>query len=317
MGIPRSGTTLLGMILNAHSALSVAPETHYFTTYWRACRGDNCLSNPSKYQRYIELLLGSPELADMQLSFNAFQHLRESLLELDPPNHAAILSTILETYAQKSGTDRIVEKTPGHLPFLPLLNSYFPDSRFLILTRDPRDVALSWQKMPGDRGNSFNVGLRWRWYEELSRRYFKNGHQVLRVRFEDLLDDPSNTMAEVCRFVDLSFEHDMVGNRSISDPFFDVSREPWKKKSLEPIDSSNQGKWRTQLSTADCHAIELVIGSQMKEKGYERSEHRLYLVNIIKVLWIITSGLSYEFKRLILRPTGRLRWLFYAGEKPS
>jgi hypothetical protein len=115
VGFPRSGTTLLEQMLDAHPALQSMDERPFFNVL-----GD----------RLSEAGLRVPrELARMQQS--DCDQLREGYWEL-----------VRAKIARKPGT-QLVDKNPLNMLWLPLIHRLFPNARYILALRDPRDVLLS------------------------------------------------------------------------------------------------------------------------------------------------------------------------------
>jgi len=120
-GFPRSGTTLLENLLDAHSGLVSSEELQVF--------GRDILDSSWKESHEI-----TPPTAaafdDIPLS--KLQHLRKRYI-------AAIEETLDEPIG-----DRVhLDKNPTHTLFIPAIVRLFPETRFLIALRDPRDVVVS------------------------------------------------------------------------------------------------------------------------------------------------------------------------------
>lgn len=115
VGFPRSGTTLLEQMLDAHPALQSMDERPFFNVL-----GD----------RLSEAGLRVPrELARMQQS--DCDQLREGYWEL-----------VRAKIARKPDT-QLVDKNPLNMLWLPLIHRLFPYARYILALRDPRDVLLS------------------------------------------------------------------------------------------------------------------------------------------------------------------------------
>ena len=317
VGAPRSGTTLISVILDAHSQIAILPETHYFTKYWKSCRNEACLQDPASYRRFIQRLLDSRDFQDLRLSIEEHKALEQAWMGLDGPDHGKVFACMLNAYRIKSGKPRVGEKTPGHIAYVPYIADLFPDAKFIYMLRDPRDVFLSWTRMPGDRGNAFNFALRWRWYVHLVESYKARGYRLFVIRFEDLLTGTESTLRKLCRYLELPFEPGILSHEQTDSSVFDSEREPWKKKSLEAIDASNINKWRTELGDAELAVIQMITKTGMEANGYEVSSIRPTLFSLAAVFRIVLIGGLLELRKFLTRPGGKLRRLLNTGEKPA
>ena len=115
VGFPRSGTTLLEQMLDAHPALQSMDERPFFNVL-----GDHLSAAGLRVPR---------ELHRMQQS--DCDQLREAYWDL-----------VRSKIARKADT-QLVDKNPLNMLWLPLIHRLFPNARYLLALRDPRDVLLS------------------------------------------------------------------------------------------------------------------------------------------------------------------------------
>ncbi len=108
-GHPRSGTTLLEQVLDAHPGMAALDEPSAFVE----------ILQPAFYQSRD---LSSPRLNDLRRAY-----IQELLRELGPRAEGKLL----------------IDKNPSPTARLPLWLRVFPELRVLIALRDPRDVVLS------------------------------------------------------------------------------------------------------------------------------------------------------------------------------
>jgi Sulfotransferase family len=144
VGCPRSGTTLLRLMLDAHPDLSIPPESHFIPLVWRVrdryetsggFDGEKMARDVFRGIRFRDWSLPESEVLD-------------ELGRVAPSDLAGSIACFFCAYAGRNGKERWGDKTPGYSMELPLLASLFPDARFVHLIRDGRDVALSLMEVP-------------------------------------------------------------------------------------------------------------------------------------------------------------------------
>ena len=200
IGVPRSGTTLLRVLLDSHPGIAAGPETPWF-----------CAHHPRTVGALVEYLCGDP------LGYCAnFGGSREEVFAAA----RVFVDTLLSSYARRKGKRRWAEKTPDNLLFLPFLKELFPDARFLHLRRDPLDTGLSTSVVPAHRqgvtpfnetqlalffglsvkNNIFNAVLRWvHWERKIAAGLA--GIDALPVSYEELVRAPEATLRRILDFV--------------------------------------------------------------------------------------------------------------------
>ena len=114
--------------------------------------------------------------------------------------------------AALAGKGRWVHKTPRQILDIARLLGLLPDARFILMLRDGRDVAVSIRAGTDD----LESGAR-RWVEENAHAEHLWTHpQVLVVRYEDLIEDPTAVLTGVTNFVGEPFEPSMLEHHETS-----------------------------------------------------------------------------------------------------
>jgi hypothetical protein len=148
VGAPRSGTTLLAAMLNAHRRLACGNETHFFEGLSGAVV-DHLTDRrhwPRRACDYVSRLkhVGKTMFDLYQVDSEGYA----TALARERPSISAILTSFMTIHLAQTRKVRWVEKTPGHLKRFRLIREHFPDSPVICIFRDPRDVALSLVRAP-------------------------------------------------------------------------------------------------------------------------------------------------------------------------
>jgi hypothetical protein len=92
---------------------------------------------------------------------------------------------------------------------------------------------------------------------------------VLEVRYEELLRYPETILARVCAFIGETFHDEMLQYSKHADALVPSWEKRWHARLSGPVDSSNTGKWRTQLSPEQIALIQHVAGRELAAFGYD------------------------------------------------
>lgn len=263
VGCPRSGTTLLSVMLDRHTHLSVPPETAFFTE----------VSPRLWYRRkagVLRLLRRWPRLAELQLDPEAVVA-RMAAPWGGKPVAAELLAAILDLYAERTGKRRCGEKTPYHLPHVPAILRFFPDARVICMLRDGRENALSLSSMPWFRGSLRSAAKAWienaRLMETFARRY---PQRFLIVRYEALIADPAGTVTMVMGFLGERFESQQISPAARSDVVLPRSL-PWKGQALEAVDTSAVHRRSRNANAEDLAFLESFLRHALVRFGYSKA----------------------------------------------
>jgi hypothetical protein len=182
--------------------------------------------------------------------------------------------THCDVFASRMGKARWVEKTPKHIYFLKEILRYFPDGKILLLLRDGRDVACSFQ----DRNGSLESGLS-RWMKDnQAGRPFWNHPQVRPVRYEDLVTDFEKTVRGVIEFAGERFEDSVCDYHKSPRYFFThrIEKPPnafgenhnsYRNWQINQPLFDGRGKWR-RLTGEEKQLIKDKAGEMLMEYGY-------------------------------------------------
>ncbi|MFF0458923.1 sulfotransferase family protein [Streptomyces mexicanus] len=175
----RSGSTLLRMMLGAHSRLHAPHELHLGRI--------DVICNNWHSQRAMSTL--GLERGDLE-------HL--------------LWDRVLHRELVRSGKDVVVEKTPANAFMYERIRDCWPDARFVLLLRHPESIARSWHesdpvKRPYD--TAVRDALR---YMEAVEQARAAGLGGCTVRYEDITAEPERQMRRLCAFLDVDYEPGML-----------------------------------------------------------------------------------------------------------
>ena len=275
VGCPRSGTTLLRRIIDAHPQIAITHETH-----WLAKRFE-------KRQGVTPDGLVTPELLSWLLSDKKFTRMGIGQDELEglvageePVSYSTFVTDVFDLYGKRHGKRLVGDKVPGYVRRIPTLHAPWPEAKFVHLIRDGRDVcmsAISWSRAYklARRSSTWTedpittAAVWWEWHVRLGR---EDGASLApnlyhEVRYEELVSRPAKTCETLCSFLDLSYDDAMLK--------FHEGRTKMKsgrdaKRAWLPI-TYGLRDWRTQMLAEDLERFEAAAGDLLEELGYPRA----------------------------------------------
>ena len=193
---PRSGSTLLQRMIGSHSQVYTHPEPHLLT--------------PLNYLGYFDTVDKAP--FD---HINAAQAMRELCEEL-PNGEAdyldacrAYASTLYERVLEKSGKPYFLDKTPAYALVLPFVAKLYPRAKYVVLTRHPMAILHS-------QAHSFFGGdylaaheanpLVKPYVNAIGTFLIQKPVPMVRVRYEDLVQNPEPEIRRILLHLGLPFE---------------------------------------------------------------------------------------------------------------
>lgn len=288
VGANRSGTTLLRLILNAHSRIAIPEELVYVTSHvgnrgihqWR----DPGYS-PGHYRHFVKRFLSSNAEALSPLDLDA---LANRIVTTTRPNLRSPYQMALEAWAAHHGKERWGEKTPSNIFYAEHILDMFPGAQFIHLIRDPRAGVASMQDVWFFPEDVVLNALNRKKYLVAGQSHLErhvSPRQRLIIRYEDLVRNPPSVTRVVCEFLGEDFEPGMLEYYKTSQQYMkDEAAQSFNSAATKPIAPSKIGRWKDKLTPRAIAMIELVCHDEMKQHGYALQNHRLSLQDRAVVL---------------------------------
>jgi hypothetical protein len=245
-GHPRSGTTLLEQVLDAHSDIISAEETKLMHD-----------------EAYLPLIRDLPEGTDI---LPAFDSASSAVIARSRNNYFRCANLLL---GRPIGDRLLLDKNPALNLLIPLVVRVFPEAKFLIALRDPRDVVMScfMQALPVTPVSSTYLSLDTTvqqyanvmgfWLEMRPRM----GDQWKEVRYEEMVNDLPSVASSTLKFLGLGYEEKVL-------KFYEHARmkrvfSPSHADVKKPLYRSAVGRWRNYQKYLEPHlpALERFISA--------------------------------------------------------
>ncbi len=289
---PGSGTTLLRMMLDAHSQLAIPPETHFIVDVIQAARQiRKSRDRKPTAEELTAVLTSGRRWQDFHLDDEA---LRERMANAEGQTNAKrALRAFYELYAESQGKPRWGDKTPDYLLHIARIARTLPEARFVHLLRDGRDVALSrrrWRERAGAEARPIAAwASQWKRWIEDGREQGQRAGNYLEVRYEDLVTDTEPTLRRVCVHCELDFQPGMLDyherapdrlremDQSLPAEEGKGAREASHRQAKHALTAAPPQRdkvyaWRTEMTVEDRAAFEAEAGDLLAELGYPVGE---------------------------------------------
>jgi hypothetical protein len=283
VGSPRSGTTLLRLMLDAHPDLAIPYETRFFT-------GRHPTVPTDFLQRQLLFALVMRKTRGDWVSFGISRfEFWWALQQIQPFSMAQGYEAFFDLYTKKKNKPRWGEKTPAHARSLPKIRELFPRAKFVHLIRDGRDSVISirqrWWSPP-----TFAAQVQiWAGNVKAARGDGLGQPDYLEIRYENLILETRTQLEQICQHIELPFdqamlEHHLHANERLAElkPLWIQSKKQMYSvekrlqahlNTVRPPDKTLIGKWKTELTVLEQEQFLEIAGDLLVELGYDTSIH--------------------------------------------
>jgi hypothetical protein len=267
VGCPRSGTTLLTLMLHAHSRIAVPPETRFLVQAFRAQRRFGDLSRPEGRARLARFVVDRrrSKTADLRLDRDVLR----SAVTKAPPTLGSALGAVYRSYAAAQGKPRWGDKRPVYFQSVDAIRALFPDAQFVHLVRDGRDCMASLKRMPWWHRDAVESLALWTQavdYGERAARRLPAGTWP-QLRYEDLVTDPRAALESLCAFLGEAFEDAMLEPHRVAEQVPD--RKSWHAATRSAVTADRVGAHLDGLDPWEAALAHVVAGRRLRRLGYE------------------------------------------------
>ncbi|MCX6258932.1 MAG: sulfotransferase [Bacteroidia bacterium] len=301
-GPPRSGTTLLASLFDAHPSVMLPFECpliiniysrYYKTINWdkktiiRFCRD---IKKQRKFDSWdvdhdqlLNYLLTSEGKADFETMIKAVYLNFNSLF-------------------RKENIKIIGDKNLVYNIYPDRLAGLFPEAKFIHLTRDYRDNILSIQKMDFEAPFASLLAYRWRYAAKQAEKLKKKiPSSFFTIKYEDLVQDPSYHLGKMCEFLGITYDPSVLDFHNIKDELFRKFPrehiERYHSSLLNPVDATKIYGWKKSMPEKEVMISDAAVGKWAEMEGYERKyktiKPKLYFYMIIGILY---GWLAYQLR---------------------
>ena len=284
VGCPRSGTSLLAVMLDSHPEIAFPPETA-FLKHVVTLSGDAEMQR----RRFVDIVTADKtpvsNWSDFGLDRTAFAR---RIAALSPFTADSGTREFYRMYAESQEKPRSGEKTPDNIFVMREIAALLPEAHFIHVIRDPRDTALSWRRTWFAPSQDLRMlGLAWRQHVEAGRQAGAAVPHYIETRYENLVLRPEEELPRLCEFLGIAYAAAMLdfsakgaariarlkGRTHVSGRV--VSREDRTSIHVNlarPRQTERVGVWRREMSAADRIAVEQGAGPLMATLGYAAPE---------------------------------------------
>lgn len=281
LGRPRSGTTLLSTLFDAHPQVKIPPEFPILLPLYQHFR---------KVKHWDEKTIH--RFVDFIFQHNVFIHRTLENLKIDREAFTHDLMTLkgmgrLQDFLirvnyngfsifPKSEILCVGDKNPVYSIYMKRLMKIFPEAKFICIVRDYRDNFVSMKKLADLKLEAPVLSLqvfRWRYVAGLFLRCReKNPARVKIIRYEDLVTRQHEILPELCKFIDIPYDPGVFDfykkqeetRRAYNNPLI----ERFHGSLMKPVNTGRMEQYRKEMSHEEIANADAIAGKFGRHFGY-------------------------------------------------
>jgi hypothetical protein len=279
IGNPRSGTTLLRLMLTNHQNIVIPPECGFAVWFYEKYKF--AIFSETLVESFIKDLSTAKKIETWDLDYSK---LLDYILTAQPSSYPDIVEAVYKFYGHANGRTflRWGDKNNFYLHHIDTIREMYPCAHFIHIIRDGRDVACSYRALqrsnvvskyaPHLPYNVKDIAIEWSANIQKIRSSFDKNHwdNVYEIRYEDLVSQPGDELEKICAFLDEPYDIEM-------ERFFIKNQieqqEPveflqWKAKTIEKPTTSEIGKYKDELTLEEIKEFESLSASILSLYNY-------------------------------------------------
>ncbi|WP_144054230.1 sulfotransferase [Pleurocapsa sp. PCC 7319] len=288
---PRSGSTMLRLMLNEHPRLRVPDESFFLTELMNKLPLNSPLSQEDKRLAF-DIISNHERWANPKFKFRAASNkkLWDTISCLKQPLLSQLIDAVFRNCTHLKNKPRWGDKTPQYISDINRLHQVFPSAKFIHLIRDGRDVCISLRTLYlNNRHKEGHVIRRFLWHAgrtihsaaKLWHKSVEAGiesglklptESYLEIHYEDLILRTEDTLKNICSFIGENYDDRMLGFYKNSSK--ETMKEPEAfqphAKTHRPPTPSDTYRWRTEMNLIEVALFESYAGKTMDRIGQTR-----------------------------------------------
>ena len=277
-GCSRSGTTMLASMLSSDKNYIAIPESHFkVDVLTKICPETNGLFDTTKIVRYF-----TNHFRYKVWCLKDQVHIEEKYVDLP-----FLMNRLALMYGKQNNIENFktwIDHTPGNMQYAPILSQIFKNSKFIHIVRDGRGFASSVKKLDWGFHDLVIIGRYWRdtLIRDLNNEMALN-HRVLRVYYEDLVNQPEKTLLKVCDFLGLQYSETMLNGNGFIKPTY---TEDQHKLIGKGIHKNRATAWKEELTKREIELFETVGANMLTHLGYQTQFSLLHYQHLFSLMYM-------------------------------
>lgn len=291
-GTRKSGTTLLHSLFDSHSNIIIPPhDLNVFYAFYPRWTGPFVSKKKQKERLYKVTVLAwldkyknyhnKRDYLETKKKLNLYFEKNFCKFNFNDINQLFdfTFKLAISPYEKKNKDIVILKETSFEFHLLNLKRKIY----FIKIIRDPRDILAAilsglknkYKKIGEDYYDIiFSTFYRYQLSERATKMLeYKKNLKIKKIKFENLATKPEVTLNEICIFLGIQFQKDLIKPTFLGKKYFGNNLDNAK---FNKISSRNIGKWKSRIDSKTIKYIESLLNPEIIFNGYKISKKKIF-----------------------------------------
>jgi len=270
IGTQRSGTNLFRVMLNQLDEVVAPHPPHILQRFSPLLSAYNPSLSNGNFRQLAEDVCRLVEYNPVQWDRCDLQ-VDKVLKACDSNSLESLFFSLYDQYAKANNANIWVCKSMANMNYFSQLEQVDRKPLYIHMYRDGRDVACSFKKALVGEKHIYHLAKKWKEDQEKSLEISSKlpAHRILKLRYEDLIQNVDFEMQRVCDFMGVELKANVFSYHQSKESKSTASAGEMWSNVTKPVMQNNFNKYRTQLTREEILIFEHVAGDILQELGYE------------------------------------------------
>lgn len=276
LGRPRSGTTLLRSLLDAHPNVIIPLEHSNMIHLYMKYRSKKTRITDQISEQFIKDFLQAKIIRE-QWKLNADDIIKNmQTLNGRKFSFTAMIKMVYAGYQSVHPKENILvmgDKSPVNSLYAPEIVKVFPDAKFIHVVRDYRANLASMLKLDIFSPSASVILMQWtKSARQISRLAVIYPDRFLVIRYEDFVNDPATYFRKICVFLEIPYIAEVLEpekrKKTVKSSYASDFITTWQPDLAGNISTDNIDKWKSELSEKLKRKADFIAGRTGQSYGY-------------------------------------------------
>jgi hypothetical protein len=258
--------------------------------------------------------------------------LKSEIMKLENKSFSNVCKQVYLNYPFADNENKkvscIVDKNPIYSLYIDDLNRLFPDSKYIVLSRDYRDNILSRKKFSDKKSSIYSLAVSWNYfYDAVFKSIKKNQLDYTILRYEDLVDKPTETLIKLCDFLNIEFDEKMLHFQDLSKDIKNYVKENLTNEEFDKLSAMHHNlekkinvdrvnSYRKELSEQEIFILDTICFDQAKVFNYKPNGliNRTFAIKLKMAISFLKTALYYKIHSIRYKIPMSIK-LYFASKK--